>query len=120
MVYTDVTYSAVRASLVACERKTDQKDTIHAITLHIEAKRRLLSMLATQGTKPDERPLEISFVDVANAYVNGVPRRNLHRFLPRVLGLGKKAVALRPRCVYGTQGAGQIGEGVYARVLVKL
>ena len=116
----DEAHPDVRARLVACELNTYQTDEFYASTPPLEAKRLLLSMMATQRTTQDGRPLEISFVDVKKAYFHGVPRRNLHLFLPRELGLGKNAVAHLLRCVYGTRDAGQIWEDVYAHTLVKL
>ena len=64
-------------------------------------------------------PLAVSFVDVRKAYFNGVPRRRLHLFFPKELGLEKGAVAHLKRCVYGARDAGMIWEDCYAHVLVK-
>ena len=110
----------IRARLVACELNTYSTDDFYASTPPLEAKRMLLSELATRRTLADGRPLEISFVDVKKAYFNGVPKRDLHLFLPKELGLGGKAVAHLRRCVYGTRDAGQIWEYVYAAVLTKM
>ena len=80
----------------------------------------LFSELATARQLPDGRPLEVSFIDIRKAYFNGIPRRNLHLFLPREAGLGPKAVAHLLRCVYGTRDAGMIWEDCYSQALVNL
>ena len=103
-----------------CELNTYQTAELYASTPPLEAKRLLLSMMATRRTTQDGRPLEISFVDVKKAYFHGVRRRNLHLFPPKELGLGKNATAHLLRCAYGTRDAGQIWEDVYAHALVKM
>ena len=80
----------------------------------------LLSELATRRRLADGNKLEVSFIDVKKAYFNGIPRRSLHRFLPREVGLGPKALAHLKRCVYGTRDAGMRWEDVYAHALTGL
>ena len=58
----------IRARLVACELNTYQTDDFYASTPPLEAKRLLLSQMATQRRMEDGRPLELSFVDVKKAY----------------------------------------------------
>ena len=63
----------IRARLVACEVNTYKSYDFYASTPPLEAKRMLLSELATARVLPDGRPLEVSFIDVKKAYFNGVP-----------------------------------------------
>ena len=57
----------IRARLVACELNTYQTDDFYASTPPLEAKRLLLSQMATQRRMEDGRALELSFVDVKKA-----------------------------------------------------
>ena len=69
---------------------------------------------------PDGRDLELHFVDIKKAYFNGIPRRRLHLFVPKELGLHKGAIARLKRCVYGTRDAGMIWEETYAQALLDM
>ena len=100
----------IRARLVAQEINTFKSDEFFASTPPLEAKRLLLSQFATERKLSDGRPLEVSFIDIKQAYVNAVPTRKLHLILPREMGLGPKAVVHLRRCVYGTRDAGMLWE----------
>ena len=106
--------------MVACEVNTYSSDEFFAATPPLEAKRLLLSELATRRRLGDGRALEVSFIDIKKAYFNGIPRRDLHLFVPKELGLGTKAIAHLKRCVYGTRDAGLIWEDCYASALVNM
>ena len=80
----------------------------------------LISQLATQRKHTNGEFLELSFVDVKKAYFNGIPRRRLHLFMPKEMGLGNQAVGLLKKCVYGTKDAGMSWEDMYARTLASL
>ena len=54
--------------------------TFFASTPPLEARRLLLSQLATERVLPDGRALEVSFIDIRKAYFHGVPERKLHLF----------------------------------------
>ena len=56
------------------------------------------------------KPLQLSFVDVEKAYINGTPMRDVYMSPPRELGLPKPLLAKQMRCVYGTRDAGMIWE----------
>ena len=73
----------------------------------------LLSPLATQRVNSNGEARCVSFIDIREAYFHGVPKRKLHLFLPREMGLGTKAVARLKRCVCGTRDAGMIWEECY-------
>ena len=62
----------------------------------------------------------MSFVDIRKAYFNAVPRRRMHLYLPREMGLGTKAIAHLKRCVYGTRDAGALWEECYSDALVMM
>ena len=98
----------VRARLVACEIATTKSDEYFASTPPLEAKRMLMSQMATRRTNKTGKPRCLSSIDIKKAYFNGIPRRRLHVCLPPELGLSKKAVAHLRRCVYGTRDAGLI------------
>ena len=104
----------------AQEVNTYKSDDLFASTLPLEAKRLLLSQLATQRTTKDGRALEVSFIDIKKAYFNGIPKRKLHLYLPREMGLGTKAVAHLRRCVCGTRDAGMIWEETCTQALLDL
>ena len=110
----------IRARLVAQEINTRKSDEYFASTPPLEAKRLLLSQFATQRSLPDGRALEMSFIDIKKAYFNAIPRRQLHLFLPREMGLGPRAVARLKRCVYGTRDAGMRWEETYSQALLDL
>ena len=80
----------------------------------------MLSQLATQRALPDGRPLVVSFIDIRKAYFNAIPKRRLHLYLPREMGLGPKATAHLKRCVYGTRDAGMLWEETYTHALLQL
>ena len=98
----------VRARLVACEINNYKTDDVFASTPPLDANRMLISQMATQRRHPNGELLERSFVDVKKAYFNGIPRRRLHLFMPKGMGLGKQAVGLLKKCVYGTRDAGMV------------
>lgn len=110
----------IRARLVACEVATEKSDAFFASTPPLEAKRLLLSQLASQRVLPDGRALEVSFVNVRKAYFNAVPKRQLHLYLPKEMGQGPKALAKLRRCVYGTRDAGMLWEEFYSQALLAM
>ena len=116
----DVANPDIRARLVACEVNTFKSDDVFASTPPLEAKRILLSEMATARRLPDGRPLEMTFIDIRKAYFNGIPCRQLHLFLPKELCIGTTAVAHRRRCVYGTRAACMSWEDCYAQALIDL
>ena len=110
----------IRARLVACEVNTFKSDDFFASTPPLEAKRLLLSQIASERRTPQGKPLEVSFVDVKKAYFNAIPKRKLHVFLPKELGQGPKACARLKRCVYGTRDAGMLWEECYSTALLAM
>ena len=63
--------------------------------------------MKNNGTKA---PMTLSFIDMKQAYFNGVPSRLIYMSLPPELGLLKHLVAKQSLCVYGTRDAGMIWE----------
>ena len=110
----------IRARLLACELNTFKSDDFFASTPPLEAKRLLLSQLASQRFHPDGRKLQVSFVDIKKAYFNAVPKRLLYVFLPKEMGQGPKSVARLRRCVYGTRDAGMLWEECYSTALTAM
>ena len=110
----------VRARLVEQEVNTYKSDEYFASTPPLEAKRLLFSELASKRKLKDGRALEISFIDIKNAYFNAVPKRRLHLFVPREMGLPQGSTAHLKRCVYGTRDAGQLWEETYSNALLQL
>ena len=53
-------------------------------------------------------------------HLNGGPRRDAFRSIPKELGLPPKLVANQIRCVYGTRDAGMIWEECYRSALVDI
>ena len=80
----------------------------------------LMSQLASQRFAENGDALELSLVDIRKAYFNAVPRRRMHLYLPREMGLGTKAIAHLKRCVYGTRDAGALWEKCYSEALVRM
>ena len=105
----DAARPEIRARLVACEIKTYEDTTglFYASTPPLEAKRVLLSELATKRFS-NGKPLQLSFVDVTKAYFNGVPRRDLRVRFPPEMGLGHGMTARLHRCMYGTRDADSV------------
>lgn len=68
----DMANRDMRARLVAQEVAYDKQDGYFAATPRLEAKRALLSQMATERTR-DGKPLEISLVDVRKAYFKSMP-----------------------------------------------
>ena len=69
----------IRACRVAQELNQYKADEFYASTPPLEAKRLLLSQMATERIdKETGDPLEMSFVDIRKAYFNAIPRRRLH------------------------------------------
>ena len=80
----------------------------------------MLSQLATERKTQTGEALEVSFIDIRKAYFHGVPKRKLHLFLQKEMGLGPKSVARLKRCVYGTRDAGMIWEECYSEALSQI
>ena len=98
----------IRAKLVACElNKSDNHDNFFAPTAPLEAKKLLFAHNAKERTG-NGKPLRLSFVDVRKAYFNGIPKRDIYRSFPKVVGLPSNLLAKQIRCVYGTRVAGPI------------
>ena len=112
----------VRARLVACEMTTLKTDDFYAATPPLEAKRLLFSAFSNVARRPENISSQfvLSFVDIKKAYVNGVPRRNLHLMFPKDMGIGGRYIAHVKRCVYGTRDAGNIWEDCYADALTQM
>ena len=91
-----------------------------ASTPPLEANRILPSQMTSKRFHDDGRPLEMSFIDIRKAYFDGVPKRKLHLFLPKEMGLGGRAIARLKRCVYGTRDAGMIWEECYSEALSQM
>ena len=66
------------------------------------------------GTKV---PMILSFIDMKNAYFNGVPSRLIYMSLLPELGLPKHNAAKQTLCVYGTRDAGMTWEQCYRDAL---
>ena len=109
----------VRCRLVSCEinkHKGDKPPEFYASTPPLEAQRMMFSRFASERVRCKgkvEVPLQMSFVDIRKAYLNGISRRSAYIGLPRAMGLGKEYVAKQVRCVYGTRDAGSIWEDCY-------
>ena len=116
----DSTNDGVRARLVACEVNTQKCDDDYASTPPLQAKRLLMSELATQRVDACGRPLGLSFVDVKKAYFNGIPKRRLHLFRTKRTGVPKGTIAHLKRRVCGTRDAGMIWDERYASVLASM
>ena len=116
----DMATPGVRARLVAQEVNTYKSDEFFASTPPLEAKRLLFSELTTRRRTRNGRALELSFLDIKKAYFNAIPRRLLHLFLPKEMGLGARAVAHLKRCVYDTRDAGMLWEETYSHALIDL
>ena len=114
--------TVARAGLAACEVDNFNGENwpFYAATPPLEAKRLLMSERATRRVDNRGRPLGLSFIDVRNAYFNGIPKRQLYLFFPKELGMPKGTVAHLRRCVYGTRDAGMIWEECYATALVSM
>lgn len=110
----------IRARLVAQEVASYKSDACFASTPPLEAKRLLLSHMATQRRLVDGRAIEASFIDIKKAYFDRNSRGRLHLFLPREMGREKGADAHLNRCVYGTRDAGMIWEETYSQALLDL
>ena len=108
-----------RARLVCQEVNTYKSDEFYASTPPLEAKRMLFSRYSSERTRGG-KALKISFVDIRKAYFNALPKRLLHVFLPKELGVPKDKVGELLRCVYGTRDAGQLWEETYADFLVSI
>ena len=62
-------------------------------------------------------PLQLSFVDVTEAYFNAKPTRSLYVKLPPELALPHYAIGKLERCCCGTRDAGALWEQTYTAVL---
>ena len=82
----------VRARLVAQEISTHPDDSFYAATPPLEAKRLLFSQWASEQYREGSR-LKLSFIDVRQAYFNGIPSRRLYVKFPPEMGLDKGYVA---------------------------
>ena len=116
----DAEHPDVRARLVGCEVNTYTDDSFYASTPPLESKRMLLSEFATKRVAESGMPLQLSFVDIRNAYFNGIPKRNIFVRLPKELGLGAGTVAKLDRCMYGTRDAAGIWETCYSDALTQM
>lgn len=110
----------VRARLVACEVNTYKSDLFHASTPPLEAKKILLSQMASERHDSNGAHLQLMFVDARKAYFNAKPRRALHLLPPKELGLPKGYVARLKRCAYGTRDAGLLWEECYCEKLAAM
>ena len=101
------------------EINTYKRDEFYASTPPLEAKRMLFSGFARERTC-DGQPIKLDFVDIRKAYFNALPKRLLHVYLPKELGLPTGKVAELLRCVYGTRDVKMLCEDTYAEYLVSI
>ena len=66
----------VRARLVECKIARDTHSQFYASTPPLEAKKFLFSRYSHERTK-NNKPLQLSAVDVKKVYFNGTPSRNI-------------------------------------------
>ena len=75
----------MRARLVACEVSKEER-TISSMRLPLHSKpKSCYSPDMHQSTPEKRKPLKLSFVDMRNTYVNGVPRGDVLMSLPKNL-----------------------------------
>ena len=96
----------------------DKVSAVYASTPPLESKKALFSRYAAQRTQ-DGQPPALSFIDIKNAYFNGVPQRNMFIAPPKELGLSKM-ITQQTKCVYGTRDAGMIWEEICRQCLKNL
>ena len=101
-------------------RWRQSKSTTTLLRRPLEAKRLLMSEMATGRVGERGRPLGLSFIDVRKAYFNGISKRQLYLHFPKELWMPKATVAHLRRCVYGTGDAGMIWEECYATALASM
>ena len=107
----------VRRRYVATEANHgDTNADVYAATPPRECKRLLFSQWAKRR-KRDGPDLCLMFLDVAKAYFNAKPKRNLFLRLPKEMGLPPNLVGRLTKCAYGTRDAGALWEDCYAEAL---
>jgi hypothetical protein len=108
-----------RSRLVAQEIKVDEREDLFAATPPLEAKKMLVSIVASSRGMRDGKRMKLDFIDVRRAYFHARARRRVYvRLPPEDQGEGMRGRL--EKAMYGTRDAAQNWEYEYVEFTVSL